>query len=92
MTEIAFLVIRAFLTFSQIREGFIVDEDEEEEEDGVDPEERRQRRKRKRRQEREEEAQLDEEDLDLIGENIDGWEGKQTEKVRPDKNGANILY
>ncbi|KAJ1326721.1 transcription elongation factor SPT6 [Microdochium nivale] len=52
---------------AKIREGFIVDEDEEEEED-EDPEERRQRRKRKRRQEREEDAQLDDEDLDLIGE------------------------
>ncbi|KAI0849321.1 transcription elongation factor Spt6 [Daldinia vernicosa] len=62
----------------KIREGFIVDEDEDEDEDMVeDEDERRKRRKRKRRQEREEEAQLDEEDLDLIGENIPEWERKQ---------------
>ncbi|OTA70500.1 SH2 domain-containing protein [Hypoxylon sp. EC38] len=62
----------------KIREGFIVDEDEDEDEDQVeDEDERRKRRKRKRRQEREEEAQLDEEDLDLIGESIPEWERKQ---------------
>ncbi|KAI5857304.1 transcription elongation factor Spt6 [Durotheca rogersii] len=62
----------------KIREGFIVDEDEDEDEDQVEGEdERRKRRKRKRRQEREEEAQLDEEDLDLIGESIPEWERKQ---------------
>lgn len=60
----------------KIREGFIVDEDEDEDE-VEDEDERRKRRKRKRRQEREEEAQLDEEDLDLIGENIPEWERKQ---------------
>ena len=65
----------------QIREGFIVDEDEEEEE-VEDSDAQREKRKRKRRREREEEARLDEEDLDLIGENIDGWEPKQPEKVR----------
>ncbi|KAK0662515.1 putative transcription elongation factor SPT6 [Cercophora samala] len=54
----------------RIREGFIVDEDEEEEED-EDLEERRNRKKR-RRAEREEE-QLDEEDLDLIGEANPDW-------------------
>lgn len=47
-----------------------------------DEDERRKRRKRKRRQEREEEAQLDEEDLDLIGENAPGWERKQPTQVR----------
>ncbi|KAI2605890.1 transcription elongation factor Spt6 [Hypoxylon fragiforme] len=61
----------------KIREGFIVDEDDEDEDQVEDEEERRKRRKRKRRQEREEEAQLDEEDLDLIGENIPEWERKQ---------------
>ncbi len=55
----------------QIREGFIVDESEDEEEGDVEGRERERRRKRKRRRaEREEEAQLDEEDLDLIGESI----------------------
>ncbi|KAI1500852.1 SH2 domain-containing protein [Biscogniauxia marginata] len=62
----------------KVREGFIVDEDEDEDEDlAEDSEEARRRRKRKRRQEREEEAQLDEEDLDLIGESIPEWERKQ---------------
>ncbi|KAI9840617.1 MAG: Transcription elongation factor spt6, partial [Thelocarpon superellum] len=50
-----------------IREGFIVDEDEEEPEER---EQRRRREKKRRREEREkEEEALDEEDLDLIGEN-----------------------
>ncbi|OTB09260.1 hypothetical protein M426DRAFT_316548 [Hypoxylon sp. CI-4A] len=62
----------------KVREGFIVDEDEDEDEDMVEDEaERRKRRKRKRRQERDEEAQLDEEDLDLIGESIPEWERKE---------------
>ncbi|KAI1492531.1 SH2 domain-containing protein [Biscogniauxia mediterranea] len=62
----------------KVREGFIVDEDEDEDDDiAEDSEEARRRRKRKRRQEREEEAQLDEEDLDLIGESIPEWERKQ---------------
>ncbi|KAI0008117.1 SH2 domain-containing protein [Xylariaceae sp. FL0662B] len=62
----------------KIREGFIVDEDEDEDEDiAEDSDEQRKRKKRKRRQEREEEAQLDEEDLDLIGESIPEWERKQ---------------
>ncbi|VBB75106.1 Putative transcription elongation factor SPT6 [Podospora comata] len=63
----------------RIREGFIVDEDEEEEED-EDVEERR-NRKRRRRAEREEE-QLDEEDLDLIGEANPDW-GR---KAQPQQN------
>lgn len=66
---------------AKIREGFIVDEDEEEEE-VEDSDTQREKRKRKRRREREEEARLDEEDLDLIGENIDGWETKQPEKKK----------
>ncbi|OIW23683.1 transcription elongation factor [Coniochaeta ligniaria NRRL 30616] len=58
----------------RIREGFIVDEDEEEEE-GEDPENRERRKKKKRRRaERDDEEQLDEEDLDLIGEAIPSWE------------------
>lgn len=51
----------------RIRENFIVDEDEDEG-DGADDEVARKRRRKRRRAEREEEAQLDEEDLDLIGE------------------------
>ncbi|MCJ1290843.1 Transcription elongation factor spt6 [Xylographa carneopallida] len=54
-----------------IREGFIVEDEEE-------PEERARRRKEKRKRRREEreeeEAGLDDEDLDLIGENIPGYE------------------
>ncbi|KAI9753498.1 MAG: hypothetical protein M4579_005130 [Chaenotheca gracillima] len=54
-----------------IREGFIVDEDEEE----VEGRERRKHRKKRRRAERErEEEVLDEEDLDLIGENDPAFE------------------
>ncbi|KAK7964989.1 transcription factor atf1 [Apiospora saccharicola] len=64
---------------AKIREGFIVEDDDEEAEDS---EAQRERRKRKRRRERAEEAELDEEDLDLIGENIDGWESKQPEKKK----------
>ncbi|KAK3941237.1 SH2 domain-containing protein [Diplogelasinospora grovesii] len=60
----------------RIREGFIVDEDEEED-DAEDPDERERRKKKKRRRaEREEEEQLDEEDLDLIGEANPEWERK----------------
>lgn len=55
----------------QIREGFIVDESEDDDEGEGEGQDRERRRKRKRRRaEREEEAQLDEEDLDLIGESI----------------------
>ncbi|KAI1345068.1 SH2 domain-containing protein [Xylariaceae sp. FL0016] len=61
----------------KVREGFIIDDDDEEEEEEEDPEDARRRRKRKRRQEKEEEAQLDEEDLDLIGESIPEWKRKQ---------------
>lgn len=64
----------------QIREGFIVDEDEEEEADGV--EEQRRKKKKRRRVEREEEELLDEEDLDLIGENNPEWERKSQPQVR----------
>ncbi|KAI0393291.1 transcription elongation factor SPT6 [Xylariaceae sp. FL0594] len=60
----------------KVREGFIVDEDEEEDEE-IDDEEERRRKKRKRRQERKMEEELDEEDLDLIGESIPEWERRQ---------------
>ncbi|KAK4236734.1 SH2 domain-containing protein [Achaetomium macrosporum] len=60
----------------RIREGFIVDEDEEEEEADDSEERERRRKKKRRRQEREEEEQLDEEDLDLIGEANPEWERK----------------
>ncbi|KAF2427289.1 transcription elongation factor spt6 [Tothia fuscella] len=53
----------------KIREGFIVDEDEDE-----GNREARRREKRKRRRDRDEEEGLDEEDLDLIGENNPGYE------------------
>jgi transcription elongation factor SPT6 len=66
--------------FPQIREGFIVDEDEEEEADGL--EEQRRKKKKRRRVEREEEELLDEEDLDLIGENNPEWERKSQPQVR----------
>ncbi|EJT80427.1 transcription elongation factor SPT6 [Gaeumannomyces tritici R3-111a-1] len=59
----------------RIRENFIVDE-EEEEEDAEDDEAERKRRRKRRRAEREEEAQLDDEDLDLIGESRPDWERK----------------
>ncbi|KJR83147.1 transcription elongation factor SPT6 [Sporothrix schenckii 1099-18] len=60
---------------AKIREGFIVDESEEDDDDGDDDTGReRKRRKKRRRAEREEEAQLDEEDLDLIGESRPDWE------------------
>ncbi|KAK4109448.1 transcription elongation factor Spt6 [Canariomyces notabilis] len=65
----------------RIREGFIVDEDEEEEE-AEDSDERERRRKKKRRREREEEEQLDEEDLDLIGEAIPEWERKSQAQTK----------
>lgn len=63
----------------QVREGFIVDEDEDEDEE----DEERTRRKRKRRhQERKADEELDEEDLDLIGESIPEWERRQPSQVR----------
>ena len=56
----------------QVREGFIDDDDE------IDQDERRRKRrerKKRRREEREEEDDLlDEEDLDLIGETVPGYE------------------
>lgn len=67
---------------TQIREGFIVEDEDEEEEDDDQGVSEKKKRKRKRRQERQEDAQLDEEDLDLIGETIPDWERKQQSQVR----------
>lgn len=64
---------------SQVQEGFIDDEDEEA--DDSDERERRRRRKR-RRAERDEEAQLDEEDLDLIGEANPEFQSREQPQVR----------
>lgn len=62
----------------QIREGFIVDEDEEEEE----RRHRRRDRKRRRHEQREQEDELlDEEDLDLIGENNPDYRPSVTSEV-----------
>lgn len=67
----------------RIREGFIVDEDEEEDEDAGDLDDRERRKKKKRRRaEREEEEQLDEEDLDLIGEAIPDWQRKAATQTK----------
>lgn len=63
----------------QVQEGFIDDEDEEAEDS--DERERRRRRKR-RRAERDEEAQLDEEDLDLIGEANPEFQSREQPQVR----------
>ncbi|KAL6859661.1 transcription elongation factor Spt6 [Trichoderma novae-zelandiae] len=64
----------------KIREGFIVDEDEEEEEAESDVESRPVKRKREHRN-REEEELLDEEDLELIGEQF----GEQPKPQAPSK-------
>ncbi|KAI0024306.1 SH2 domain-containing protein [Xylariomycetidae sp. FL0641] len=72
----------------RIRDGFIVDEDEDEDEEIVeDSDEARKRRKRKRRQAREEEAQLDDEDLDLIGESIPEYKQPPQNKFKRLKRG-----
>ncbi|CAK7244806.1 MAG: Transcription elongation factor spt6 [Sporothrix thermara] len=67
---------------AKIREGFIVDESEEDEEDGDDSGRERKRRKKRRRAEREEEAQLDEEDLDLIGESRPDWQRESAKQPK----------
>lgn len=70
-------------TSAQIREGFIVDEEEEEEEEvESDAESRHVKRKREHR-DREEEERLDEDDLELIGEQF-GERPKPESKVRPE--------
>lgn len=63
----------------QVQEGFIDDEDEDV--DDSDERERR-RRKKRRRAERDEEAQLDEEDLDLIGEANPEFQSREQPQVR----------
>ncbi|KAK7746295.1 Transcription elongation factor spt6 [Cytospora paraplurivora] len=70
----------------KIREGFIVDEDEEDEDGDADERERRRRRKR-RRAERDEEAQLDEEDLDLIGEANPDFQSREQSQFKRLKRG-----
>ncbi|CAK7272268.1 Transcription elongation factor spt6 [Sporothrix epigloea] len=74
---------------AKIREGFIVDESEEDEEDGEGSDRERRRRKKRRRAEREEEGQLDEEDLDLIGESRPDWarESAKQQKFKRLKRG-----
>lgn len=74
----------------QIREGFIVDEDEEDEAGDSDERERRRRRKR-RRAERDEEAQLDEEDLDLIGEANPDFQSREQAQVRIQTFGVTLV-
>jgi transcription elongation factor SPT6 len=69
--------------FVQVREGFIVEDEDDEEEDADDSDAREKPIKRKREhRDREEDAQLDEEDLELIGEQIPDWERKPTTQVR----------
>ena len=64
-----------------MREGFIV-EDEEDDDEGEDSEPEARQPKRKRdHKDREEEAQLDEEDLELIGEQIPAWDRKPAAEV-----------
>ena len=61
----------------KVREGFIVDEEDE-----LDEDERRRRKKKRRREQREEEeANLDEEDLDLIGEANPNFERRAPAQV-----------
>jgi len=62
------------LTVSQEGHGFVVDEDEDDEEVN-----RKERRRRKKRKNREEDEALDDEDLDLIGIDV---EPRETQQVR----------
>lgn len=59
--------------FVQEGAGFIADEDEDEEEEIS----RKERRRRKKRKNREEDEALDEEDLDLIGVDVEPREASQ---------------
>ena len=61
------------LTAVQEGAGFIADEDEDEEEEVS----RKERRRRKKRKNREEDEALDEEDLDLIGVDVEPREASQ---------------
>lgn len=63
----------ALLTAVQEGAGFIADEDEDEEEEIS----RKERRRRKKRKNREEDEALDEEDLDLIGVEVEPREQSQ---------------
>ena len=58
----------------QIREGFIIDDDEEEEDqgEGSDGDARPVVKRKREHRDREEEARLDDEDLELIGEQFGG--------------------
>ena len=62
----------------RIREGFIV----EDEEDDEAAKERRRERKKRRREEREEDENLDDEDLDLIGETHPGMDRRQASQSK----------
>ena len=63
----------------KVREGFIVDEDEDEDEGRV--RRKRDKKKRRRAEREEDEVILDEEDLDLIGENIPDLNRKESSQV-----------
>lgn len=78
--------------FAQIREGFIVDEDEDEEEEGGDSDgDVRPVVKRKREhRDREQEEALDEDDLELIGEQF-GERPKPPTQVSSDKQNWTIF-
>lgn len=65
----------------EVREGFIVDEEEDDEDAKQRKRERREER-RKRRREEAEDDNLDEEDLDLIGEVYPDREAQQTQKSK----------
>ena len=73
------IVINLIIYFHKIRDGFIVDEDEEEEENRV--RRKRDKKKRRRAEREEDEVALDEEDLDLIGENIPDLKRKESSQV-----------
>jgi transcription elongation factor SPT6 len=66
----------------QVREGFIVEDEEAEEEEGEESDggERHAKRKRAHR-DRVEDELLDEDDLELIGEQMPDWNRRQTTEV-----------
>lgn len=65
------------LTAVQEGAGFIADEDDEEDEEVS----RKERRRRKKRKNREEDEALDEEDLDLIGVEVEPREASQVQPL-----------
>ncbi len=71
----------------QVREGFIVDDEEDDDDDqdgdGSEPGARPQPKRKRDQKDREEEAQLDEEDLELIGEQLPNWDRKPAAEVGP---------